>query len=142
MRKRLTKTLILFVVLNLLLSGCVERQRKFIQPIPFDKKKWLGLYDDVNSDWMIRTENRPGMARYLIEKEVLIGKSYAEVIEMLGEHDDGFNAAREVRYSLEDIYGRNIDPIAIEYLKLIFNGEDKVEKAEIEFYKTSDWSTF
>jgi hypothetical protein len=34
-------------------------------------------------------------------------------------------------YTLEDIYDWNIDPIAIEYLKITFDLEDKVEKAEI-----------
>ena len=145
MRKRLTKILLLFVALNLLLScrNNIEQRRQFIEPIPFEKQKWLGVDSDGISDAETRGKYRPGIARYLINKEILIGKSRAELIEMLGEYGvDGFNEASKTRYDLEDIWGRNIDPIAIEYLKITFNGEDKVEKAEIEFYKTGDWSEF
>ncbi|HEX9960614.1 MAG TPA: hypothetical protein VGB00_06770 [Pyrinomonadaceae bacterium] len=144
MRKRLTEILLLFVGLNLLLSGCVEQRRKFIHPIPFEKQKWLGLDDDGISDAEMRWKYRPGMAKYLIDKEILIGKSRPELLAMLGEYvDDSLaDSKKEIKYELEQIYGSNIDPIAIESLKITFDSVDKVEKAEIEFYKTGDWSTF
>lgn len=141
MRRHLTKILFLLIGLNLLLAGCVEHRRKFIQPVQFEKRKWLGVDADGISDSAIRSKYRSGMARYIIDKEILIGKSRAEIVKMLGENDDdGFNDSKKTRYALEAIWGRNIDPIAIEYLKITFNGEDKVEKTEIEFYKTGDWS--
>src|SRR5215213_6822853 len=142
MHKHLTKILLLFVALNLLLScrNNIEQRRKFIEPIPFEKQKWLGIDNDGISDAGTRRTYRPGMARYLINKEILIGKSRADIIEMLGnDGNDGFNEERETKYDLELIWIRNIDPAAIEYLKINFNGEDKVEKTEIEFHKTGDW---
>lgn len=141
MRQHLTKILLLLVGLSLLLSGCVEQRRQFIHPFVFEKQKWLGVDNDGIKDSAIRSKYRPGMARYLIDKEILIGKSRAEIVEMLGASvSGGFVGASKTRYELEAIWGRNIDPIAIEYLKITFNSEDKVEKAEIEFHKTGDWS--
>ncbi|HEX8737870.1 MAG TPA: hypothetical protein VF721_21240 [Pyrinomonadaceae bacterium] len=145
MHKRFTKILLLFVALNLVLScrNNIEQRRKFIKPIPFEKQNWLGIDNDGISDAETLWKYRPGMARYLINKEILIGKSRAEIIEMLGKDgNDGFNEKREIEYELEQIWIRNIDPAAIEHLKINFNGEDKVEKAEIEFHKTGDWSDF
>jgi hypothetical protein len=59
---------------------------------------------------------------------------------MLGEDEDkSLYSSNKIRYSLESIHGRNIDPIAHENLIVTFNQENKVEKAEIEFAKTGDW---
>jgi hypothetical protein len=143
MHKHLGKILIVFLSMSLQLScrNNIEQQRKLIQPIPFDKQKWLGLESQGNSDAETRWKYRPGMAKYLIDKEILIGKRSAEVAAMLGEYNDNGSAdsKSEIIYELEQIYGSNIDPIAIEYLKITFDNADKVEKAEIEFYKTGDW---
>lgn len=135
------KFFLIFIGVNLLF-GCIEQKRRFIQAIPFEKQKWFGVGSDGISDAAIQYRFRPGMARYLIQKELLVGKNRAELSEMLGEYEESAHEPIIVRYGLEDIWGSNIDPIAIEYLRLTFNEKDKVEKAEIEFFKTGDWSKF
>lgn len=79
------------------------------------------------------------MARDLINRKVLIGESREKIIEMLGESfREVPPETNEIFYELEYII-KGIDPIAIEYLKIIFNQENKVERAEVYFYKTHDW---
>ena len=57
---------------------------------------------------------------------------------MLGDNENVENSPT-ISYELESIWSWNIDPIAIEQLKITFDSENKVEKAEIELYKTGDW---
>lgn len=129
--------LLVFFSLSLLLIGCrvgIELKRNMIQTIPFEKTKWNAR------DSEDRVQFRPGMARKLVNDKSLIGKSRTEIIEMIGEYEESHDPSPNIiRYGLEDIYRENIDPIAIEYLKINFDSENKVEKAEIEFHKTGDW---
>lgn len=130
-----SKLLVIFSLL-LLLIGCrigIEQRRNWIRPIPFDKEKWS---DDRGIGVEALWDVRPALARDLINNNKLIGKTKPEVISMLGDADDSSNI---IRYELDVIWRENIDPIAIEYLKINFNSENKVEKAEIEFHKTGDW---
>lgn len=140
MWNNLFKISLLFIFL-FLLSGCrlnIEFARTFIKPVPFERTKWFALEEGLG--WEVASQFRPGMARKLVAENILIGKSRAEIFELLGDNeDDGFDSEKEIRYGLEEIYGWNIDPVAIEYLKITFNSEDRCEKAEIEFYKTMDW---
>jgi hypothetical protein len=118
--------------------GCranIEQQRNSIKPVSFDNEKW---FDDrgigVEALWDIR----PALARDLINNGKLIGKSREEVIEMLGDEGNTFGFPNMQSYQLEQIQGFAY-PIAIEFLQITFNTENKVEKAEIEFHKTGDW---
>jgi hypothetical protein len=107
-------------------------QRSFISSIPYEKQKWF----EADITGTITGENpRPSMARYLIEQKTLIGKSHKELIEMLGEEkDQEIDGRKTITYELEEIY-RSIDPIAIEFLIISFDKDNKVEKAEIQFQK-------
>jgi hypothetical protein len=104
-----------------------------IQSVPFEKTKWNAR------DYEDRIQFRPGMARKLVGDKSLIGKSRTEIIELFGDEENTYDSSEMKAYTLEDIYDWNIDPIAIEYLKITFDLEDKVEKAEIEFHKTRHW---
>lgn len=136
MKKLTVNLLVAFVLFNLLL-GCgvgLEQSRNNIEPMFFEKEKWS------NSDAEMRWKYRPGMARYLINKKVLIGKSKADIYEMLGEENtNNYDKEIDSKYKLEEFYGSNIDPIAFEYLRIYFDESDKVERVEIDFRKTGDW---
>lgn len=129
------RKLLVFFSLSLLLVGCratIEQKRNMIPPIPFEKAKWNAR------DYEDRIEFRPGMARKLVADNSLIGKSRAEIIELFGDEENTYDSPSIKTYELESIYAV-IDPIAIEYLKIYFDSENKVEKAEIEFHKTRHW---
>ena len=135
MRKLIIKIFILILCLNFIF-GCrlaIEQRRKTIGSMPFEKQKWKT--SDKETDW----KYRPKIARDLVNKKLLIGKSRAEIFEMLGENNNHeWDSGKNIKYELEQIYGTNIDPIAIEYLVVTFDNEDKVEKTEIQFYKTGE----
>jgi hypothetical protein len=101
-------------------------------PFPYEKEKWFRA--DVTGT-ITGNNPRPGMARYLIEQKSLIGKNYEEIVEMSGKGDESeFDARKRITFVLEEIF-RSIDPIAIEFLFISFDKENKVEKAEIQFQK-------
>ncbi len=111
-------------------------QRSLISPIPYEKEKWLSA--DVTGT-IDRKNPRPAMARYLVEQKILIGKNYEEIIEMLGKGDESeFDGRKRITFYLEEIF-RSIDPIAIEFLFISFDKENKVEKAEIQLQKMSGY---
>src|SRR5687768_6939115 len=89
-----TKKIVNFVFLTLLsafLCSCftyypsyeqVVESRNKIEPITFEKQKWFDKKGiGVEALW----EERPGLARDLINRKLLLGKSFAEIQEMLGE---------------------------------------------------------
>lgn len=129
-----SKLLVIFSFL-LMLIACradIEQQRNMIQPIPFEKAKWNAR------DYEDRVEFRPGMARKFVKDKSLIGKSRAEIIEMLGDEGSTKSSLNNLSYQLDSIEGI-ADPMAIEYLQIKFDSENKVENAEIEFHKTRHW---
>ncbi len=135
--KELTVKLFVVFMLSSFLIGCgfgIEQSRKIVRPIPFDKQKWN--IKDAEMRWDVR----PGMARYLMNENLLIGKTQSEIYRMLGEENvNNYDEERNAKYELEQFYGSNIDPIAFEYLKIYFDENDKVNKVEVEFRKTGDW---
>jgi hypothetical protein len=124
--------IILAPVLLTAFSGCLTAtgvQRNFVSSIPFDEKVWKG-----EKNLLEMSKGRLGMARDLIERKVLPGKTRGEIRDMLG-----WEKARDfpdpyVKYELA-FFGmgeRGPDPTTVENLKLTFGPDDKVESAEIE----------
>lgn len=131
---RLNPYLFLFVVFSfsfaLNCSVPIEQQRKSIQPKTFVIEDWN------NED--LKWTNRPGIARDLVNRNILIGKNRKEISDLLGEPYWDDKNQSQVTYELEQLFQRGVDLAAIENLKITFNSTDTVEKAEIEFTKT-DW---
>lgn len=138
MKKDLLKSFLLFFI-SLLFINCrvnVEKQRNYIQPVPFEKTKWFAFDEGLGRE--VEWEFRPKIAKQLVLEKSLIGKNRTQIIERLGNDANEYQL-NIVEYKLEEIYGSNIDPIAIEYLKITFNAKNIVENAEIKFHKTGDW---
>lgn len=134
--------MVFILVAAVLLPSCgivVEKRRYFISSVPYEKENWLradSLWDENSG-----LNSRPKMARFLTENNVLIGKSREEIYEMLGKKEQDFSESKTISYDLQEFY-RSIDPVAFELLTITFNDQSKVEKAEIEFHKTSGWRYF
>ena len=105
----------------------IVKERSKIKPILFEKEKW---FDDKKIGVEALWEVRPALARDLINRNLLIGKTVAEVEEMIGklEVDKGTNT---VSYT---IFVENgvVDPVFIENLVIKFDQNNKVEKNEIQ----------
>ncbi len=132
---RLNFLLFLFVIFTFVcFSSCsvpIEQARNRIQPKTFLNENW----NDDDFRWTYR----PGMARDLIKRNVLIGKTRVEVVDLLGKSglDVDINS-NKMTYELDQLFQRGVDLAAVENLKITFNSNDTVEKAEIEFIKV-DW---
>ncbi len=132
MKKLTVKLFFVFVLLNLLF-GCQtnsEQKREDIKSMPFNKERWNN--DDAGMRWAFR----PGMASYLVNKKILIGKTRNEIFEILGKiKPNEWDDKNIVKYELEVVFesgiGGDIDPIAIETLHIFFDKNDKVVNAQI-----------
>ena len=122
-------TKIIFAVLLLAaLQGCSilnDVQRMFVSPQPFDEKVWK----DYNQQ-----KARPGMARDLVAKKTLIGKTREEMRVMLGHEKPKASTDSYARYEIaifEEIQG-DLHPSRAEYLKVNFGDDGKVVNSEIQ----------
>ncbi len=104
--------------------------RSFISPQPFDEKVWK----DFNG-----RAARPGMARDLVSRKALNGKTRDEVRTMLGHEMPKRSGDSYARYELALLGDTQsgLDPGAAEYLKVNFGDDGKVTSAEIE---VSGWT--
>jgi hypothetical protein len=105
----------------------VVEKRSKIKPITFERKRWL---DDKGIGVEALWDDRPGLARDLLNRNILIGKSFSEVKELLGD-------AEIIEYTNSISYDTFIeegvaDPVFIESLVISFDKNEKVENAEIQ----------
>lgn len=112
-----------FTLIFLLLS-CFARP--YVKPITFDKTKWL----EQTSPY-IDNSVRAAMARDLVNRKVLIGKSRSEVIEMLGELEEkDHQESKEISYTIGEAYF-GIEPTWTEFLIISIDDNNKVKDVEI-----------
>ena len=122
--------LILILIFNVCFLLCFSCRYRV--EIPFDGERWRS-----ESSLHINYPYRPGMARNLVSKKLLIGKTRNEIQEMLGEPEPPPEKIKnKFTYTLEEDYGWDIDPIFTEWLEITFTQENKVEQAEIKFQKS------
>lgn len=105
----------------------IVSERSKIKSVKFEKEKW---FDDrgigVEAFW----QTRPALARDLVERSLLTGKTVAEVEEMIGkiEIDEKTNSASYTIFVENGV----TDPVFIENLFIKFDNNGKVEKTEIQ----------
>lgn len=120
--------IILVVAILIAMQGCSvinDVSRVFVSSIPFDEKVWK----DIN-----RRDDRPGMARDLVSRKALIGKTRDEVRAMLGHEKSKASTESYARYEIdifEEIQG-DLHPTRAEYLKLNFGADGRVASSEIQ----------
>ena len=92
----------------------------------FDKSAWiekgdLGIYP-----------NRDRMLKDLVQNHQLIGLSYKQLVELLGEPENYSGAEPNVAYyNVLTHYGRDIDPVYIKNLQVKFNSDSIVTNVNI-----------
>ena len=107
----------------------VLSQRSKIKPVSFDKEEW---FDDEGIGVEQLWEKRPAMARDLVNRNLLIGKSSEDVTRLLGKNEkDKFGDESMMKYIIFEKHGV-VDPVFIEYLTIYFDDRDKVSKTKIE----------
>lgn len=106
-----------FLLLTLLLTSCNNDQ-------PFDSEIWKhkGL------DWYM-TDFREVMVSDLINSDTLTGLSKTELIQLLGEPE--LKANNKFSYLVREKYERDIDPVYIKRLVILFDSTESVVNYQI-----------
>lgn len=135
---RLFAKFLIILFCAILFTSCLislEQRRKWVISIPFDEEKWK-----IN-DAEMRSKFRPGMARDLINRKTLTSKSCEEIDDLLNIYEHIDCNKNTVDFELKQFYGAwlvGFDPISTEVLKIYFDNNQKVEKAEIVFYEPGE----
>jgi len=121
---RVNKRMFVVAAVCALAAGLIwlrDARRSFesIAPRPFDSAKWRSL------DSLSEGEELLAMARDVVTRRLLVGKSRAEVLGLLGETSYERKPQNELRYALRDEFS-GIDPIGGDYLVVVFDAGDRV----------------
>jgi hypothetical protein len=111
---------ILIPLILFLLTSCTTSR-------PFNKKQWAEQSDPS------LYPNRNSLVDDLILNHKLIGLSYHQLTEMIGEADKNINEGKnEVCYSILTEYGHDIDPVHTKTLVFKLSEDSIVTNYEIE----------
>lgn len=98
------------------------------QDVKFDSEKWKNAGGEN-----IMLDTRLNMANDLIESNILINKSEPEIIELIGSRSRLHGSENDTLkyFAVQEIYGLDIDPEEITYLKILFNNKGKSISVEL-----------
>lgn len=105
----------------------IKESRSKIKAETFTKEKW---FDDKDIGVEIFWEERPKLARDLMNRKLLIGKSFNQVTELLGKEQKD-EKSNSINYNIR-IENGVVDPIYIEKFIIYFDKENKVNNTEIK----------
>jgi hypothetical protein len=103
------------LILTVTFYSCQTQQK-------FDKEKWLESGD------LMTFPNRKSMVNDLTKNVTLKGKSYQEIVSLLGQPQYPIDSKMEIGYKIDENYGGDIDPIYTQTLLLEF-GQDSIVKS-------------
>lgn len=115
---------LILIALILFCSSCTNNKK-------FNSKLWK-----KSGGENITLETRSKMVNDLIESKTLLNKTENEIIELIGQPTRLANIEFDsIRYfQVQEVYGWNIDPEYMTFIKVIFNKKNKAK--EVEFYKS------
>ena len=96
--------------------------------VKFESEKWKN-----NGGEGIMLDNRLNMSNDLIESQILINKSELEISELLGSSSrlHGNDSDRTQYYAVKEVYGWDIDPEEMIFIKIEFNDKGKASSTEL-----------
>ena len=92
----------------------------------FNKEKWINTrkHSEIDIDWNVQKS----MAQDLIDKNMLIGKTKSEIIQLLGEPAKLTDISRDELYYKIEVEYDGIDSVKLEYLIITLNSESFATK--------------
>jgi hypothetical protein len=111
----------LLIVLTVCLISCQQNKK-------FDKEKWAELGD------LGTYPNRQSMLDDLISSHKLVGRSFSETIDLLGEPVFSNGQANTFHYDIDVDYGYDIDPIYVKTMSFQFNIDSIITS-----YRVNEW---
>jgi len=117
----MTKFLI-SAVFMVTITSCQTKQK-------FDKTKWTEVAD------LMTFPNRKYMIEDLVHNYNLNGKTYHELIELLGPPQSKLDSTLQVFYDIDINYGHDIDPVYTKTLSIQFDKDTVVRNHEVKVWK-------
>lgn len=121
-RQRILKTILLLLVIIVTVFSCQQKQK-------FDKMKWAEVAD------LMTFPHRKYMIDDLVQNCQLKGKTYHEVVELLGQPQSKLDSTLQVFYDIDVDYGWDIDPVYTKTLSIVFDKDTIVKSFEVQDWK-------
>ena len=112
----------IFLSIIIILVSCQTEQK-------FDKAKWAEVAD------LMTFPNRKYMINDLVKNFQLKGKTYNEIIDLLGQPQSDMNSEHQVFYDIDIDYGSDIDPVYTKILLLQFDKDSIIQNFEVREWK-------
>jgi hypothetical protein len=95
----------------------------------FDKHKWAKVEDLMTFPF------RKYMLDDLVQNQKLKGRTYHQLIELLGPPQVKLDSALQVAYDIDVDYGSDIDPVYTKTLFIVFTNDTIVKSFEVKEWK-------
>lgn len=95
----------------------------------FDKNKWAEVGD------LMTFPKRKSMLDDLTKNISLKGKTYQDIVLLLGQPQYPIDSTMEIGYKIDEDYGSDIDPIYTQTLLLKFDKDSIVKSFEVQEWK-------
>ncbi len=112
----------LFLFLIIILVSCQTKQK-------FDKEKWDEVAD------LMTFPNRKYMINDLATNYKLKGKSYNQIVHLLGQPQSKTDNEQQIFYDIDVDYGSDIDPVYSKVLIIQFRRDSIVENFEVKEFR-------
>jgi hypothetical protein len=104
------------------IASCQTKQK-------FDKTKWAEVAD------LMTFPNRKYMIDDLVQSYQLKGKTYHDLVELLGPPQSKLDSTLRVYYDIDVHYGRDIDPVYTKTLSIAFDKDTVVRNYEVQEWR-------
>ena len=121
-RQRLITFALLFAVVIVTLFACRRKEK-------FDKRKWAEVAD------LMTFPNRKYMIDDLVKNYHLKGKTYHQLVELLGSPQSQLDSTLHVYYDIDVDYGSDIDPIYTKIISFDFSKDSVVTNYEVQEWR-------
>jgi hypothetical protein len=121
-RQQILKTILLLFIIITTNYSCHPKQK-------FDKEKWAEVAE------LMTFPNRKYMIDDLVQNYQLKGKTYHEIVELLGQPQSNLDSTLQVFYDIDVDYGWDIDPVYSKTLTILFDKDTIVKSFEVQEWK-------
>lgn len=116
------KKILLLLAITVTIYSCQQKQK-------FEKTKWAEVAD------LMTFPHRKYMIDDLVQNYQLKGKTYHELVELLGQPQSKLDSTLQVFYDIDVDYGWDIDPVYTKTLSIVFDKDTIVKSFEVQEWK-------
>ena len=121
-KRQVLKAYFLLLSIAVTLFSCQRKEK-------FDKARWAEVGDAMTFP------NRKYMIDDLIQNHQLKGKTYHDLVKLLGQPQSEIDSTLQVFYDIDVDYGWDIDPVYTKTLSIVFDKDTIVKSFEVQEWK-------